>query len=166
MNKQCQRNNRDNQERLIMQKEYIMEGFGDLQNVREYRDIKITSKRQITIPKAFFDYLGIEETVHAFLLDDGILIKPEQKRSVQEMDIEAILRNVMSEGYSGDELTDEFARRVKEYNMVMDRRINGFLDDMSSDEVSEADEGDDFNGLDVFFDEEDGESTEASGEEK
>lgn len=149
-----------------MQREYIIEGFGDLANVREYRDIKITSKRQLTIPKAFFDYLGIEETVHAFLLDDGILIKPEQKKSTEEMDIEAILRNVMSEGYSGDELTEEFARRAKEYYMVMDRRINGFLDDMIGDTVSEADEGEDFNGLDIFFDDEDGESSEASEKEK
>jgi bifunctional DNA-binding transcriptional regulator/antitoxin component of YhaV-PrlF toxin-antitoxin module len=149
-----------------MSKEYIIEGFGDLENVREYRDIKITSKRQITIPKAFFDYLGMEETVHAFLLDDGILIRPEQKKSIEEMDIEAILRNVMSEGYSGDELTDEFTRRVKEYNMVMDRRINEFLGDITSDAVSEADEGDGFNGLDIFFDEENGESSETSRKEK
>lgn len=149
-----------------MQRQYITEGSGDIKNVREYRDIKITSKRQLTIPKAFFDYLEMEETVHAFLLDDGILIKPEQKKPIEEMDIEAILRNVMSEGYSGDELTDEFARRVKEYNMVMNRRINGFLDDMTSDAVFEADEGDDFNGLDIFFDEENGENFKASRKEK
>jgi bifunctional DNA-binding transcriptional regulator/antitoxin component of YhaV-PrlF toxin-antitoxin module len=149
-----------------MTNQNIIEGFGDLENVREYRDIKITSKRQLTIPKAFFDYLGIEETVHAFLLNDGILIKPEQKKSIQETDIEAILRNVMNEGYSGDELADEFSRRVKEYNKFLDRRIDGFLNDMTSDMVSEDDGGDDFNGLDIFFDDEDGESFKASREEK
>lgn len=147
-------------------KTHILEGFGNLGVIREYRDVKITSKRQLTIPKAFFDYLGMENTVHAVLLDDGILIKPTQKKSVQEADVEAILQKVISEGYSGDELADEFARRVKEYNRVLDGRMNEFLNDMTSDEVSEDREGDDFNGLDMFFDQEDGEDFEASGEEK
>ena len=147
-------------------KTHILEGFGNLGVIREYRDVKITSKRQLTIPKAFFDYLGMENTVHAVLLDDGILIKPTQKKSVQEADVEAILQKVISEGYSGDELADEFARRVKEYNRVLDGRMNEFLNDMTSDEVSEDREGDDFNGLDMFFDQEDGEDFETSGEEK
>lgn len=135
----------------------IVKGFGDPGNAREYRDIKITTKRQLTIPKAFFDYLGIEETVHAYLLDDAILIKPVQKKSVQEVDIEKIIRNVMKEGYSGDAMAEEIAYRIKQYNELIDRRIEGFLNDMTSDEV-EDDQGDvEFNGLDMFFDEENGE---------
>jgi len=142
-------------------------GFGNLENIRESREIKITSKRQLTIPKAYFDYLGIEETVHAFLLDEGIFIKPDKKKSIQEIDVEIILRNIMNEGYAGDELADEFSRRVKEYNKVLERRIDGFLDDLTSDTVSEPDfEGVDFNGLDIFFDKEDGENSETIGEEK
>lgn len=130
-------------------------------NAREFRDIKITTKRQITIPKAFFDYLGIEETVHAYLLDDGILIKPAQKKSIQEMDIETIVRNVMNEGFRGNAMADEIAYRIKEYNESMDRRIEGFLDDMTSDTVSEN-QGDEFNGLEMFFDQEDGETAETN----
>jgi bifunctional DNA-binding transcriptional regulator/antitoxin component of YhaV-PrlF toxin-antitoxin module len=145
----------------------ILNGFGKPENIREARDIKITSKRQLTIPKAYFDYLGIEETVHAFLLDDGILLKPEKKQTIQEVDVEIILQNVIAEGFTGDELADEFSRRVKEYNKVIDRRIEGFLDDMTSDTVSEAKgKGDDFNGLDIFFNEEDGEDSEAIREEE
>jgi bifunctional DNA-binding transcriptional regulator/antitoxin component of YhaV-PrlF toxin-antitoxin module len=137
----------------------IVEGSGDSGNAREYRDIKITSKRQLTIPKAFFDYLGIEDMVHAYLFDDGILIKPAQKRSIQEMDIETIVRKVMNEGYSGNAMADEIAHRIKQYNDAMDRRIEEFLDDMTSDEVPE-DQGDEFNGLEMFFDQEDGETAE------
>jgi bifunctional DNA-binding transcriptional regulator/antitoxin component of YhaV-PrlF toxin-antitoxin module len=145
----------------------ILNGFGKSEIIREARDIKITSKRQLTIPKAYFDYLGIEETVHAFLLDDGILLKPEKKQTIQEVDVEIILQNVIAEGFTGDELADEFSRRVKEYNKVIDRRIEGFLDDMTSDTVSEAKgKGDDFNGLDIFFNEEDGEDSEAIREEE
>jgi len=145
----------------------FLKGFGNLENVRESKEIKITSKRQLTIPKTYFDYLEIDETVQAYLFDDAILLKPEKKQSIQESDIETILRNVMNEGYTGDDLADEFSRRVKEYNKVLERRINGFLNDLTDETVSEADvEGDDFNGLDIFFHEEDGESSETSGKEK
>jgi bifunctional DNA-binding transcriptional regulator/antitoxin component of YhaV-PrlF toxin-antitoxin module len=147
-------------------KTQIVNGFGDPGKVREYRDIKITTKRQLTIPKAFFDYLGIEETVHAYLLDDAILIKPAQKKSVQEMDIEKIVRNVMNEGYSGDDMAEEIAYRIKQYNEHVERRINEFLNDMTSEEV-EDDQGDvEFNGLDIFFDEENGEIAEANQEKR
>lgn len=141
----------------------LIEEFGDTGNVREYRDIKITSKRQLTIPKAFFDYLALEETVHAYLLDDGIFIKPAQKKSVQETDIEQIVQKVIKEGYSGDALANEIAYRVKKYNEMMDRHIEEFLNDMESDSVLEDDEGDvDFNGLDTLFDEENGETSETN----
>ena len=144
----------------------VVQGIGELGNAREYRDIKITSKRQLTIPKAFFDYLGIEETVHAYLLDDAILIKPAQKKSVQEIDIEKIIRNVMNEGYSGDALAGEIAYRIKEYNEQIDRRIEGFLNDMTGNEVPD-DQGDvEFNGLELFFDEENGETSEANQEKR
>jgi len=149
---------------ILKMRTEIQKGFGDPGNAREYRDIKITTKRQLTIPKAFFDYLGIEETVHAYLLDDAILIKPAQKRSVQEVDIEKIIRNVLNEGYSGDALAEEIACRIKQYNELVDRRIGEFLNDMTSDAVPD-DQGEvEFNGLDIFFDEEDGKTSETNQE--
>jgi bifunctional DNA-binding transcriptional regulator/antitoxin component of YhaV-PrlF toxin-antitoxin module len=140
-------------------------GFGKLENIREFKTVKITSKRQLTIPKAYFDYLRIEESVQAFLLDDGILLKPGKKQSTQEIDVEIILRNVMVEGYTGDELADEFSRRVKSYNKVLDRRIEGYINDLTSDTVSEE-EREDFNGLDIFFNEDDGENSEGIRKQK
>lgn len=138
----------------------ILNRFGNLENIRESRNIRITSKRQLTIPKAYFDYLGIEESVQAFLLDDGILLKPEKKQTTQEIDVEIILRNIMNEGYVGDGLIDEFSYRVKEYNKVLDRRLEGFLSDLKHDPVSEAEEkGEDFNGLDIFFNQQDEENS-------
>ncbi len=142
-------------------KTQIEKRLGNSENVLEFRDIKITSKRQITIPKAFFDHLGIEGTVHAYLLNDGILLKPVQKKSIQEMDLETIVRNVINEGYTGDDLAEEIAHRVKNYNDALNRRIEEFLDDMSSDNIPD-DQGDEFNGLDVFFDQENGETTKAN----
>jgi bifunctional DNA-binding transcriptional regulator/antitoxin component of YhaV-PrlF toxin-antitoxin module len=119
--------------------------------VREYREITVTSKRQITIPKSFFDRLAIEETLVAYLLDDGIFLKPARKDdSVYAEDVEEIIRDVVREGYSGEELVAELARRLNEYNKFIERRIQEFERDLKSDSVSEDTE-DEFYGLDVFF---------------
>lgn len=126
--------------------------------IRESRDIKVTSKRQITIPKTYFDYLGIKENVHAYLLDDAILIKADKKQSQQEIDLEIILKNIFQEGFSSDEIGEEFSKRVKAYNKVLNRKVNSFVNDMTDGSEGEL-KGDDFNGLDIFFDEENGENS-------
>jgi bifunctional DNA-binding transcriptional regulator/antitoxin component of YhaV-PrlF toxin-antitoxin module len=134
-------------------------------DVQEYRDIKITSKRQLTIPKSFFDHLGMEESVQAFLLNDGIFLKPvHKKESIYKNDIRSIIQNVIKDGYQEDEMVEEIAYRIAEYNRVLSERVQEFLNDLDVDSVS--DERDvDFNGLDIFFDEKDGETFEAAGEE-
>lgn len=133
----------------------------ELNRVREYRDIKITSKRQLTIPKSFFDALNIEDEVEAYLLDDGIFLKPIRKReSVYDQDIQTIIQNVLSQDLPKEEMAKELTKRITEYNEFLAARVQEFKDDMVHSE-SEEDEGDfDFNGLDVFFNEENGETFE------
>lgn len=127
----------------------------DLGTVREYREIKITSKRQITIPKSFFDNLAIEETFQAYLLDDGIFLKPIQKtETVYDQDIQSIIRQVIKEGYSGEEFVGELTYRISEYNKLIERRIQEFQDDLRGSSGSDELGDDDFNGLDIFFYEE------------
>ena len=72
----------------------------------EPQTIKISSKRQITIPakwyreKRFTDYALLEWT------DEGLLIKPvEVDREDVTLDI---LRHLVSLGYSGDELVEKY----------------------------------------------------------
>jgi len=72
----------------------------------EPQTIKISSKRQITIPaawyreKRFTDYALLEWT------DEGLLIKPID---VEREDITVhILRELVEQGYSGDELVEKY----------------------------------------------------------
>ncbi|MBD2846335.1 AbrB/MazE/SpoVT family DNA-binding domain-containing protein [Paenibacillus sp. IB182496] len=124
-----------------------------LTGVNEYRDIKITSKRQLTIPKSYFDALNIEEEVHAYLLDDGIFLQPARSQETrEEKDIQAIVKQVLSKGLSEEQLAEELTHRINEYRRLLKDRVQTFMEDMA-DSGSEEDEGDlDFNGLDVFFD--------------
>jgi len=137
-----------------------------LGNEHEHRIIKVSSKRQFTIPKAFYDRLGIAETetLEAYLLDGGLLLKPVKSEPVYERDIQGIVRKVREEGFTGEEFDREVAYRLAQYQKMFDRRVEGFLMDMDGN--SGSDEGeDDYNGLELFFDEENGESTEGNAKE-
>lgn len=139
----------------------------NLGNVREHRYIKVSSKRQFTIPKTFYETLeiGETETLQAFLLEDGLLLKPVRSEPVYERDIQNIVKKVRDEGYTGEEMDKEVAYRIFQYQRMFDRRIQGFLHDMEGSSESE-DEGDaDLNGLEAFFDSEDGESIESDSKE-
>lgn len=136
----------------------------ELTGVQEYRDIRISSKRQFTIPKSFFDALNMEDEVQAFLLDDGIFLKPIRSvDTVYEHDVQTIVRKALEEGLSGEDLVKEIAHRINQYDRVLADRVHEFMEDMKADSGSKEDEGDlDFNGLDVFFDEEDGEASKSN----
>lgn len=116
-------------------------------NIHEYREITVTSKRQITIPKSFFDYLGIEDSLVAWLTDDGIYLKPvHSQNSVYDLDRREIILGALSEGGSQDELAERIGRRLEEYDELMSRRIREFQSDVSGSSDKEDSE---FNGLNV-----------------
>ncbi|MED4353592.1 AbrB/MazE/SpoVT family DNA-binding domain-containing protein [Schinkia azotoformans] len=133
---------------------YYTEHFDGL-NILENREITVTGKRQITIPKSFYERLSIDKTLQAFLTPDGIYLKPKQNEdeSVYDEDIKSIIKKVMSEGYSSEEMVEEIAYRIKKYNEFIDNRIREFEKDLGNESESD-DLEDEFNGLDVFFDSE------------
>ena len=140
-----------------MERIKIPEFLGE-SGVREYREITVTSKRQITIPKAFFDRLGTQDSFDAFLLNDGIFLKPKSHEpTVYDEDIETLVLRVYKEGYEGTDAAKEIAHRISKYNEVIRQRIEQFEAEMEG----ESDGGDDsFNGLEVLFDPENGEAFE------
>lgn len=73
---------------------------------------KITSKRQLTIPKDFYDRLNLGENVEIILDKDAITIK-KLKRTEENFDdySDLILKDLISEGYTGDDLLREFRLR-------------------------------------------------------
>jgi bifunctional DNA-binding transcriptional regulator/antitoxin component of YhaV-PrlF toxin-antitoxin module len=130
-----------------------------------YKKITVTGKRQITIPKNFFDHLGIGTAVAAYLREGGIFLKPirDEKETIAEIDTREIVHQAIAEGLTGDELADEIARRVGELNKLLDRRIQEFESDLTDDSVDDG-EVDDYHGLHIFFDQEIGEDAEETRE--
>jgi len=71
--------------------------------------IRVSEKRQITIPKKFFEKLNLGDEVECFLRPDKneIVIRPVR----QETEFaEEILADLIKKGYSGQNLLDEFKR--------------------------------------------------------
>ncbi len=81
---------------------------------KDRKIISVSSKRQITIPKKFFRQLKFGKEVECFLEDDGIVIRPIQLEE-NEFSIE-ILRELVSQGYSGEELIKKFEAERKKSN--------------------------------------------------
>ena len=132
--------------------------------VKELRLIKITSKRQITIPKSVFDLLQLKDGDYlaAYALDDKIILEPvKTKDTVYDLDVKAIITQAINEEYTGTELAEEIYLRLKEYNSFLTEKVRKFEADIANHGISGApgdvSEVDSFNGLDVFLDHKDGE---------
>lgn len=123
---------------------------------KETRLIKSTSKRQITIPKSFYDLLSLQEgdlfTAHLF--DEGILLIPREEvsDSIRDQDRKTIIKRTLQEKYSGDELAEVLNSRLKQYDDFITAKIAQFEKDIrESDIASDEFEESDFNGLHIFF---------------
>ncbi len=68
--------------------------------------IRVSKKRQITIPIEFFEKLNLSNEVECSLEDDAIVIRPLRYRQ-DEFSVE-ILKELVSKGYTGDELVKQF----------------------------------------------------------
>jgi bifunctional DNA-binding transcriptional regulator/antitoxin component of YhaV-PrlF toxin-antitoxin module len=78
-------------------------------SVMERKIINVTGKRQITIPLKFYEKLRFGKEVECFLTDDVIVLRP-LSNSDDEFTME-ILKDLVAQGYSGDELIARFAEQ-------------------------------------------------------
>lgn len=88
----------------------------------ELKRIRVSDKRQITIPKNFFEKLNLGDEVECiFDKDRGeIIIRPH----VKDDDFsEFILADLIEQGYAGDALLSEFKRMKKKVRPAVERMI-------------------------------------------
>src|SRR5690625_3686993 len=80
----------------------------------EVKKISVSAKRQMTIPKQFYDELQLGDEVLCQIVDDTLVIKPIK----QDVDFsKEILSDLINEGYeAGEELIKEFTYRKSQMN--------------------------------------------------
>ena len=84
----------------------------------ERKIINVTGKRQITIPLKFYEKLRFGKEVECFLTDDAVILRPLS--SSDDNFIMEILKDLVSQGYSGDELLEKFAEQRSNIKKAID----------------------------------------------
>lgn len=72
--------------------------------------ISVSEKRQITIPKEYYDALNIGNEIECSIMDNCIIIKPITENSLDEFS-EYILQDIIKEGYTNEDILKEFKKR-------------------------------------------------------
>jgi bifunctional DNA-binding transcriptional regulator/antitoxin component of YhaV-PrlF toxin-antitoxin module len=98
--------------------------------VMERKIINVTGKRQVTIPLKFYEKLRFGKEVECFLTDDAVVLRP-LSASDDSFTME-ILKDLISQGYDGDELLTKFAEQRANIN----KAINVLIDE--ADEIAEG----------------------------
>ncbi|MCL2772961.1 MAG: AbrB/MazE/SpoVT family DNA-binding domain-containing protein [Oscillospiraceae bacterium] len=88
----------------------------------ERKIINVTGKRQITIPLKFYEKLRFGKEIECFLTDDAVVLRP-LSGSDDGFTME-ILKDLISQGYSGDELLTKFAEQRANIKKAIDILIN------------------------------------------
>ena len=75
----------------------------------ERKIINVTGKRQVTIPLKFYEKLSFGKEIECFLTDDAVVLRPFSN-SDDGFTME-ILKDLISQGFNGDELLVKFAEQ-------------------------------------------------------
>lgn len=87
----------------------------------ENKRIKISSKRQITIPQQFFDSLGFADEAECSLKDGALIIRPVRQNGGEFA--EQILADLLAQGYQGGELLAKFKEAQSKVRPAVERMI-------------------------------------------
>lgn len=87
----------------------------------EKKRIKISSKRQITIPAKYYDGLGLSSEVDCIYANNMLIflpVKPEDSVFAEE-----ILADLIQQGYTGETLLAEFKRINRQIRPAVEQII-------------------------------------------
>ena len=88
---------------------------------RQQKIVHISGKRQITIPQKYFEKLGFGDEAECILRDNEIVLRPVMPRSDDFSDL--ILEDLLSQGYTGDELLAKFRETKKKIRPAVEALI-------------------------------------------
>ena len=88
----------------------------------ERKIINVTGKRQITIPQKFYEKLNFGKEVECLLADDAVVIRPFT--TTDDSFTMEILKDLVAQGYSGNELIEKFAEQRKNVRKAIGALIN------------------------------------------
>lgn len=88
----------------------------------ERKTIRISSKRQVTIPQKYFDALNFGAEAECVLRGNELILRPALHRSGGEF-AEQILADLLSQGYAGEELLTRFKAEQRKIRPAVEKLI-------------------------------------------
>lgn len=88
----------------------------------EMKRVAVSSKRQISIPKEFYDALDIKDEIIMEKINNNLVIRPANYDNHEDF-TEDILRDLIAEGYPKDELVDKLKERREKMQPALERLI-------------------------------------------
>lgn len=87
----------------------------------EKRRIRISSKRQITIPSKYYKALNLSNEVNCIYANNMLILTPA--RNDDPAFAEEILSDLIEQGYSGQKLLSEFKRISRQIRPAVEKLI-------------------------------------------
>lgn len=86
------------------------------------KTIRISEKRQLTIPQKFFEALGFSTEAECILRGNEIVLRPVREQGGGEF-AEQILADLIAQGFSGDQLLTEFKKMQKKVRPAVEAML-------------------------------------------
>ena len=106
-----------------------------LDMVMDRKIINVTGKRQLTIPLKFYEKLQFGKEVECVLTDDAIVIRPLS--TTDDSFTMEILKDLVSQGYSGNDLIEKFAEQRQKIKIAISS-LKKEADEIASGERTSA----------------------------
>ena len=91
-------------------------------NPMNRKTIRISDKRQLTIPQKFFEALGFSTEAECILRGNEIVLRPVREQGGGEF-AEQILADLIAQGFSGDQLLTEFKKMQKKVRPAVEAML-------------------------------------------
>ncbi len=91
-------------------------------NPMNRKTIRISEKRQLTIPQKFFEALGFSTEAECILRGNEIVLRPVREQGGGEF-AEQILADLIDQGFSGDQLLTEFKKMQKKVRPAVEAML-------------------------------------------
>ena len=91
-------------------------------NPMNRKTIRISEKRQLTIPQKFFEALGYSTEAECILRGNEIVLRPVREQGGGEF-AEQILADLIAQGFSGDQLLTEFKKMQKKVRPAVEAML-------------------------------------------
>ncbi|MFD1676465.1 AbrB/MazE/SpoVT family DNA-binding domain-containing protein [Alicyclobacillus fodiniaquatilis] len=101
--------------------------------------VRITGKRQVTIPKEFFEQLDMGTVLHAFIEGGCLILEPVRPEDPMDFSQE-IINDLADAGLTGEELKKEFARRREGMMAAMKELVTDARKEALSGSESDGDD--------------------------